>query len=117
MVNRMIQGVRVGVVAMILAAGNCLYAIDQLFVADMENALYLAPGVPSGWKDYAFRLPAPGGLMIDMAVKGGRAERLTITCAHPSAARKVRIVPPAGIGLAAQTIVLDRPTIVVKSSN
>ena len=93
------------------AAGNCLYAIDQLFVADMEDALYLAPGVPSAWKDYAFRLPAPGGLTIDMAVKGGRVERLTITCAYPSAARKVRIVPPAGLGLAPQTVILDRQTI------
>ena len=49
--------------------------------------------------------------MSDMAVKGGRVERLTITCAHPSPVRKVRIVPPAGLGLAPQTVILDRKTI------
>ena len=81
------------------------------------ETLYLAPGVSSAWKDYAFRLPAPGGLTIDMAVKGGRVERLTITCAHPSAARKVRIVPPAGLGLAPQTVVLDRQTIAINLPN
>ncbi len=57
------------------AAGNVLYAICQLFVADMEGGVHLAAGVPDGWRDYAFRLPVPGGWTVDVAVEGGRLVR------------------------------------------
>ena len=96
------------------AAGNCLYAVNQLFVADMEGAVYLAAGVPDDWADYAFRLPAPGGVEIDMAVKGGALGRLRLRVRHPKAGRTLRLVLPPSLGGEAVTVALDRPTVSVR---
>ena len=57
------------------AAGNVLYAICQLLVADLEGAVRLGEGAPDTWRDYAFRLPAPGGWTVEMEVKGGEVAR------------------------------------------
>ena len=54
------------------AAGNVLYAICQLLVADLEGEVHLAAGVPEGWRNYSFRLPTPGGWTVEMDVKGGK---------------------------------------------
>ena len=78
------------------AAGNCLYAINQLFVTERDGALFLASGVPSDWKDYSFRLPAPGGLFVEMQVADGKLARLRVTPARP-AAEMPRIVLPDGM--------------------
>jgi len=96
------------------AAGNCLYAVNQLFVADMEGAVYLAAGVPKDWKDYAFRLPAPGGVEVDMAVKGGVLERLMLRVKNPKAGRSVRLVLPAALGGATVDAALDRAVVTVR---
>ena len=78
------------------AAGNCLYAINQLFVTERDGALHLASGVPSDWKDYAFRLPAPGGFTIEIKVADGKLAHLRVTPRDPSAP-KPRIVLPEGL--------------------
>lgn len=62
------------------AAGNVLYAICQLLVADMEGGVHLAAGVPDDWRDYSFRLPAPSGWTVEMQVKDGKVARFD---AHP----------------------------------
>lgn len=62
------------------AAGNVLYAICQLLVADMEGGVHLAAGVPDDWRDYSFRLPAPGGWTVEMQVKDGKVARFDV---HP----------------------------------
>ncbi len=67
------------------AAGNVLYAICQLFVADMEGGVQLAAGVPAEWKDYSFRLPAPGGCGLSMEVKDGKLVKFTSTPRHATA--------------------------------
>ena len=61
------------------AAGNVLYAICQLFVADQEGGIQLAAGVPSDWTDYSFRLPAPGGHSVSMEVRGGKVAAFAAT--------------------------------------
>ena len=61
------------------AAGNVLYAICQLFVADQEGGIQLAAGVPSDWTDYSFRLPAPGGYSVSMEVRGGKVTAFAAT--------------------------------------
>ena len=61
------------------AAGNVLYAVCQLLVADMEGGIQLAAGVPSDWTDYSFRLPAPGGYAVSLEVKGGKVVRFAAT--------------------------------------
>ena len=80
------------------AAGNVLFAICQLLVADMPDGVRLAAGVPSEWTDYSFRLPAPGGFAVSMEVKGGRLVRLDATAHGPSPDRKVRVALPAALG-------------------
>ena len=61
------------------AAGNVLYAICQLLVADMEGGVHLAAGVPADWRDYSFRLPAPGGVEVRFAVKDGKVADFSAT--------------------------------------
>ena len=78
------------------AAGNCLYAINQLFVTERDGALHLASGVPPDWKDYSFRLPAPGGLSVEMRVADGKLAHLRVTPSSPSA-EMPRIVLPDGM--------------------
>ena len=80
------------------AAGNVLYAICQLLVADMPDGVRLAAGVPSDWTDYAFRLPAPGGFMVSMEVKGGRVARLGATARGPGRGRKTVVTLPPALG-------------------
>lgn len=65
------------------AAGNCLYALNQLLVADREDVVELGAGVPDDWRDYAFRLPIPGGWTVEAEVKGGRLVRFSATPRRP----------------------------------
>lgn len=67
------------------AAGNVLYAICQLLVADMEGGVHLAAGVPADWRDYSFRLPAPGGFEVRLAVKDGKVAAFSATPRAPGA--------------------------------
>ncbi len=67
------------------AAGNVLYAICQLLVADMEGGVQLAAGVPSDWKNYYFRLPVPGGFEVTLEVKDGKVEQFKTTSRHQGA--------------------------------
>lgn len=90
------------------AAGNCLYAVNQLFVADMEGALHLAAGVPDDWQDYSFALPAPGGLTVKMAVKAGKLVDLSLVVKNPAATRQAKLVLPAKFGVSQQVVVLDK---------
>jgi alpha-L-fucosidase 2 len=73
------------------AAGNCLYAINQLFVSNQDGELRLCCGVPKEWKDYSFRLPAHGGLTVDCQVENGRFKRLALIAANPSKDKKVTL--------------------------
>ena len=76
------------------AAGNVLYAICQLLVADLPDGVHLAAGVPSSWTDYSFRLPAPGGVTVSMEVKDGQLVRLE-TESRDSARKPAFVLPPA----------------------
>lgn len=97
------------------AAGNCLYAFDQLFVADREGAIYLAAGVPDEWRDYAFDLPAPGGLFVRMVVADGRLETLRVRVRHPAPNRMVKLVLPKTLGGGPLDCRLAEPEIVLFS--
>ncbi|MGN0847673.1 MAG: glycosyl hydrolase family 95 catalytic domain-containing protein [Kiritimatiellia bacterium] len=69
------------------AAGNVLYAICQLFVAEMEGGVQLGAGVPPDWTDYSFRLPAPGGFEVSLDVKGGAVAKFAVRPRQPNAPR------------------------------
>ncbi len=78
------------------AAGNCLYALNQMLLMEADGECRLAAGVPSTWKDYSFRLPAEGGYEVECAVKGGTLARLVLRARHSCAGRRVRVVLPDG---------------------
>ncbi|MBR4652922.1 MAG: hypothetical protein IKO72_06130 [Kiritimatiellae bacterium] len=59
------------------ASGMCAYALAQMLVAEIDGVLHIAPGVPDGWKDYAFRLPSPGGAWVECEVRDGKVVHLS----------------------------------------
>ena len=61
------------------AAGNCLYAINQMLLCDHLDAIYVGYTVPESWRDYSFRLPSLHGVTVDCAVRGGKLARLVLT--------------------------------------
>ena len=93
------------------AAGNCLYALNQMLVMEADGECRLAVGVPSSWRDYSFRLPAESGYEVDCAVKGGKLARLVLRTRHPAPDRKVMLVLPDGVR---RTVVLDKSEIAVE---
>lgn len=60
------------------AAGNCLYAINQMLLCDQGGVIRLAETVPEEWRDYAFTLPSQQGVTVTMAVKDGRLAQLAV---------------------------------------
>ena len=93
------------------AAGNCLYAINQILLMEADGECRLAVGVPSTWKDYSFRLPAEGGYEVDCAVKGGSLASLVLRTRKPSAGKRVRLVLPDG---ARCDVELSSPVVTIK---
>lgn len=61
------------------AAGNVIVALCQMLLHNAGDEMRLGIGVPNEWKDYAFRLPAYGGLLVDAHVKDGRLATLSLT--------------------------------------
>lgn len=72
------------------AAGNCLYAINQMLLCDHPDAIHLADAVPVDWRDYSFTLPSLAGVSVTMSVKGGALTRLAVT-PRPGVAGSVRL--------------------------
>ena len=93
------------------AAGNCLYAINQILLMEADGECRLAVGVPSTWKDYSFRLPAEGGYEVECAVKGGSLASLVLRTRKPSAGKRVRLVLPDG---ARCDVELSSPVVTIK---
>ena len=60
------------------AAGNCLYALNQMLLCDRGGEVYLGFTVPTDWKDYAFTLPSQQGVAVTVAVKGGKVANLAV---------------------------------------
>ena len=93
------------------AGGHCLYALNQMLCLEGDGECRLAVGVPSLWKDYAFRLPAEGGYEVDCAVKGGSLARLVLRTRNPSAGKRVRLVLPDGTR---RDVELSSPVVAIK---
>ncbi len=60
------------------AAGNIVYAINQMLVHAKDQEIRLAAGVPETWKNYSFRLPTAGGILVNMSVKNGKLASLDL---------------------------------------
>lgn len=76
------------------ASGNCLYALCQMLLCDAEGKTFIGRGIPMEWKEFAFRLPAFGGILIDVACKEGKLTKLTLTPKHPERKHKINLVVP-----------------------
>ena len=61
------------------AAGNCLYAINQMLVCDHGDETRLGFTVPEEWRDFAFRLPSLRGVTVEFEVRDGRLAKLALT--------------------------------------
>lgn len=60
------------------AAGNCLYALNQMLLCDRGGEMFLGFTVPTDWKDYAFTLPSQQGVIVTVSVKNGGLETLAV---------------------------------------
>ena len=78
------------------AAGNCLYALTRLFLTEKDGEVEIARGVPSSWRDYAFRLPVPGGAWLAVAVVGGRLVRFEVDNPQRRPLPRFRMPPEFG---------------------
>lgn len=74
------------------ASGACSFALAQMLVAEIDGMLHLAPGVPEAWRDYAFRLPAPGGFWVECSVRAGRMAEVRFTWNRPREPGRVTYV-------------------------
>ena len=92
------------------AAGNCLYAINQMLLMEADGECRIGAGVPKGWKDWSFRLPAESGYEVEFAMKDGKTERLILRPRNPKNGRRVKLVLPDG---SRREVVLDRQEVEV----
>ncbi len=92
------------------AAGNCLYALNQMLLAEMDGECRIGAGVPTDWKDWSFRLPAENGYEVEFAMKGGRAEKLVLRPRRIDPARRIKLVLPDG---SRREAALDKSEVVV----
>ena len=92
------------------AAGNCLYAMNQMLLAEMDGECRIGAGLPADWKDWSFRLPAESGYEVEFAMKGGRAEKLVLRPRRIDPARRIKLVLPDG---SRREAALDKSEVVV----
>jgi hypothetical protein len=77
------------------AAGNYVYALNQVLVQSQGDEIRIAPAVPESWKKFSFRLPCYGNLMASVAVDGGRVVDLTLIPGNPEKLQKVQLLIPS----------------------
>ncbi len=76
------------------ASGNVVYALNQILVQSRGDRILIAPAVPDSWEDYSFKLACHGNLVVTVAVRGGRLERLVLTPADSGVERIRTLVIP-----------------------
>lgn len=76
------------------AAGNFVYATNQVLLQCRDDQILIAPAVPDSWKDFCFTLPCYEDLRAAVSVKDGRLHALTLTPGNPKKPyRRTLIVP------------------------
>lgn len=61
------------------AAGNFVFAVNQIMIGCQGDTIHIAPSVPASWKNYSFTLPAYGGVLVTLKVKNKTIENLTVS--------------------------------------
>ncbi len=74
--------------------GNYVHAVNQMLLHCRDEQIRIAPSVPEGWKDFAYKLPCFGNLLAEVTVEQGRIAQLTLTPGNvPSALKRTLIIP------------------------
>jgi hypothetical protein len=61
------------------AAGNYVYALNQVLLQSHDEEIRIAPAVPDAWREFSFKLPCYGNLLASVTVKDGRLVGLVLT--------------------------------------
>lgn len=84
------------------ASGCAIEAVNTMMLANVDGELRIGAAVPSAWRDYAFRLPAYGGLIVECEMSSGKIRRVSVV--HRLGRKKmVRLVLPDGSRTCVQT--------------
>ena len=68
-----------------------IQTVHEMLLQTDGDTLRLAPAVPKAWTDFAFRLRAPGDLMVEATCKGGKLDYRLVP--GPKNRRLPKIVP------------------------
>jgi hypothetical protein len=60
------------------AAGNFVYAVNQVLLQSRDDEISIAPAVPQTWKRFSFKLPCYGNLLAAVTVEQGRITTLAL---------------------------------------
>ena len=77
------------------ASGCVVEAVNAMLLSTYGGELRVGAATPAEWKDYSFRLPAYGGLIVDCEVAGGKVRRLSVASRNGSS-KAICIVLPDG---------------------
>ena len=58
--------------------GTFVQAVNEMLVQGEGDGIKLAPAVPASWRDFAFRLRAPGGKTVEAAFRDGACVKRTV---------------------------------------
>lgn len=77
------------------AAGNYVYALNQVLLQSQGNQIRIAPAVPESWKKFSFRLPCYGNLVASVAVRNGRIGQLVLMPGDGQKVHRLQVVIPS----------------------
>lgn len=60
------------------AEGNYVYALNQMLVQSRDDEILIAPATPDAWKEFSFKLPCYGNMLVEVRVKDGRIVELVM---------------------------------------
>jgi len=75
------------------AAGAYVRALARMLVRTTRSTIYVAPGVPAEWKQFAFEVPIHGAGRISVQTENGLFTRLSITETRPGTHRRIVHIP------------------------
>ena len=76
------------------ASGNVVHGLNRMLVDFDDTQVRIAPGVPAGWRTYAFALPCGWGRTVEVEVRAGGLTRLRVSAADGSAVANARVWVP-----------------------
>jgi hypothetical protein len=76
------------------AAGNYVYALNQVLLQSHDAEIRIAPAVPASWREFSFTLPCYGNLLATVSVKDGRLTQLRLVSGQANEqVRRTLVIP------------------------